>query len=74
MEKRAEALLRSVEYKPFYNEEYKKNLIDVFSTKEEYLQSAIDAMNELYGSTMGFIVKGLGVDIDHLKAIYLTKN
>ena len=72
MEKRAEALLRSVEYKPFYNEEYKKNLTDVFSTKVEYMQSAIDAMNELYGSTMGFIVNGLGVDIDRLKELYLT--
>lgn len=73
MEKRAEALLRSVEYKPFYNEEYKKNLIDVFSTKVEYIQSAINAMNELYGSTIGFITKGLGVNIDRLKDLYLDE-
>ena len=73
MEKRAEALLRSVEYKPFYNEEYKKNLTDVFSTKVEYIQSAIDAMNELYGSTIGFITNGLGVDINKLKEIYLSE-
>ncbi len=73
MEKRAEALLRSVEYKPYYNEEYKKNLLDVFSTKVEYMQSAIDAMNELYGSTIRFITKGLGVDIERLKNIYLSK-
>lgn len=73
MEKRAEALLRSVEYKPFYNEEYKKNLIDVFSVKVEYMQSAIDAINELYGSTMAFIIKGLGVDINKLKEIYLSE-
>ena len=73
MEKRAEALLRSVEYKPFYNEEYKKNLTDVFSTKVEYIQSAIDAMNELYGSTIGFITKGLGVNIDRLKDLYLDE-
>ena len=73
MEKRAEALLRSVEYKPFYNEEYKKNLTDVFSTKVEYMQSAIDAMNKLYGSTIGFITNGLGVDINRLKKLYLSE-
>ncbi len=73
MEKRAEALLRSVEYKPFYNEEYKKNLLDVFSTKVDYLKSAIEAMNELYGSTIGFIVQGLGVDINRLKELYLDE-
>ena len=71
MEKRAEALLRSVEYRPFYNEEYKKNLIDVFSTKVEYMQSAIDAMNELYGGTMNFIKRGLEINTDELKRIYL---
>ncbi len=71
MEKRAEALLRSVEYRPFYNEEYKKNLTDVFSTKVEYMQAAISQMNKLYGSTLNFIEKGLGVNIEALKAIYL---
>lgn len=71
MESRAEALLRSVEYRPFYNEEYKKNLIDVFSTKVEYMNSAIEAMNKLYGNTVNFIKQCLEVDIDALKAIYL---
>ena len=71
MESRAEALLRSVEYRPFYNEEYKKNLVDVFSTKVEYMQSAIDAMNKLYGNTVNFIKQCLGVDINLLKALYL---
>ena len=71
MEKRAEALLRSVEYRPFYNEEYKKDLIDVFSTKVEYMESAINEMNKLYGSTLNFIKKALGVNVEALKAIYL---
>ena len=71
MESRAEALLRSVEYRPFYNEEYKKNLVDVFSTKVEYMQSAIEAMNKLYGNTVNFIKQCLGVDINLLKALYL---
>jgi hypothetical protein len=39
----------------------------------EYIQSAIDAMNELYGSTIGFITKGLGVNIDRLKDLYLDE-
>ena len=71
MEKRAEALLRSVEYRPFYNEEYKQNLLDVFSTKREYLQSSIDAMKENYGSTIGFIEQALDVDVSSLRALYL---
>ena len=71
MEKRAEALLRSVEYRPFYNEEYKQNLLDVFSTKVEYMQSAIDAINSLYGGTINFIKEALGVDIEKLKSIFL---
>ena len=40
MEKRAEMMLRRVEYLPFYNEEYKQSLIDVFSTRVEYMNSA----------------------------------
>lgn len=71
MEKRAEALLRQVEYRPFYNEEYKKDLFDVFSTKKEYIYSSINAMNELYGGTINFVKNALGVDIDRLKELYL---
>ena len=73
MEKRAEALLRSVEYRPFYNEEYKKNLLDVFSTKKEYLNSSINAMNEFYGGTINFIQKELNVDVALLKERFLIK-
>ena len=71
MEARAEHLLKQVEYRPFYNEEYKKDLLDVFSTKKEYLQSAINAMNEHYGSPIKFMEEALGVDIDKLKQLYL---
>ncbi|MBO4855759.1 MAG: tyrosine-protein phosphatase [Bacilli bacterium] len=73
MEKRAEALLRSVEYRPFYNEEYKKNLVDVFSTKVEYMKSAVDAMNEFYGGTKNFIEHELGVNIATLRERFLEK-
>ena len=71
MTKRAEALLRQVEYKPFYNEQYKKDLIDVFSTKKEYLASAKEAMEMLYGGTIAFIQNALEVDIDRLKDMFL---
>ena len=71
MEKRAEHLLRKVEHLPFYNEQYKKDLLDVFSTKVEYMQSAIDMMDQYYGGTINFIKQALGVDIDKLKKLYL---
>ena len=68
---RAEKLLQQVEYRPFYNEDYKKDLLDVFSTKVEYMESAVNAMNELYGGTLNFIEKALCVDIEKLKSIFL---
>lgn len=71
MAERAESLLRQVEYRPFYSEEYKRDLIDVFSTKEEYLKSAIKAMDDYYGGTLEFIKNELDVDIDKLKQLYL---
>lgn len=71
MEKRAEMMLRRVEYLPFYNEEYKQSLIDVFSTRVEYMNSAIKAMKEHYGGTLNYIKEALGVDIDKLKSLYL---
>ena len=71
MEVRAESLLRSVEDKKFFNEEYKQSLFDVFSAKKEYIDSVINKMNELYGGTMNFIQNILKVDIDKLREIYL---
>lgn len=71
MASRAEALLRSVEYKSFYNEEYKQSLIDVFSTKVEYMEAALNAMEDNYGGVLNFIKDGLGVDIERLKELYL---
>ena len=71
MAKRAEALLNSVKYKPFYNEEYKKDLLDVFSVKMEYINAAIETMNQKYGGAISFIRDILGVDTDKLKELYL---
>ena len=71
MESRVDTLLKYVEDKPFYNEQYRQSLFDVFAAKEEYLQSVIKKMNELYGGTMDFIQNVLEVDIDKLREIYL---
>ena len=71
MEKRVVRLIESVEDKSFYNEEYHKALLDVFSAKKEYMDSVIKKMNELYGGTMEFIQNVLKVDIDKLRDIYL---
>ena len=71
MEKRVDALLNSVKYKPFYNEQYHKDLLDVFSAKIEYLEESIKLMDELYGGTMNFIKDILHVDIERLKQLYL---
>ncbi len=71
MAKRAEALLNSVKYKPFYNEQYKKDLLDVFSVKMEYINASIETMNQKYGGPISFIRDILGVDTDKLKELYL---
>ena len=71
MEKRVDTLLNSVLYKPFYNEQYHQDLLDVFSAKIEYLNESIRLMDELYGGTMNFIINILHVDVDRLKRLYL---
>lgn len=71
MEEKIKHLLPMVENKEYYDEEYRKSLIDVFSAKEEYLNSAISKANEHYGSIMNFLTKELEVDIDKLRELYL---
>ena len=71
MKSKIDHLTKMVEDKPFYNETYQQSLIDVFSTKEDYLNIAIKAMNEKYGGTLNFIKNVLEVDIDKLKELYL---
>lgn len=73
MEMRVDILLKSVEDKPFFNEEYRQSLFDVFSAKKEYLDSVINKMDELYGGTINFIKDFLEVDIDKLRDKYLEK-
>ena len=56
---------------PFYNEQYEKSLIDVFSAKEEYLDHAINEVEKKYGSMENYITKALCVDVEKLRALYL---
>ena len=71
MEKRADKLLKSVKNKPFFDEDYHQSLIDVFSAKLEYLQMAIDVIDEKYGGVEKYVQDILKVDIDKLRKIYL---
>ena len=71
MDEKIDRLIKQVENKPFYNEEYKKSLIDVFHAKIEYLNAAIEEMNRIAGSPIDYIKNILNVDIDRLRKIYL---
>ncbi len=71
MKDRVEKILSDIQYKPYYNEEYKQKLLDVFAAKIEYLEAAIDEMNQRYGGVLNFIKNILNVDIDRLRALYL---
>jgi len=39
--------------------------------KREYLQTAIDEINENYGSVENYLTNALGVDLDKMKSLYL---
>ena len=71
MEKRTEALLRSVEYKPFYNEEYKQSLLDVFSAKLDYLNETINEINKQYSNIDNFLVNVLDINLEKMRELYL---
>ena len=71
MEKRRDRLIESVKNRPFYNEQYKKDLIEVFSAKIEYLEGAINLINSKYGGVISYLENVLKVDINKLRKIYL---
>ena len=71
MKEKIASLTKRVENKPFFNERFRQDLIDVFSAKEEYLDESIRLMNERYGGTMNYIQKAVGVDVERLKELYL---
>ena len=71
MKDRVEKILGDIKYKKYYNEEYHQKLLDVFAAKEEYLEAAINEMNNRYGGVLNFIKNVLNVDIDRLRKLYL---
>ena len=71
MEKRVKKILSDIQYKSFYNEEYHQKLLDVFAAKIEYLQGALEEMENNYGGIMNYIKDVLEVDIDRFRELYL---
>ena len=57
--------------KSFYNNRYEKDLIDVFSAKEEYLDHALTELKKKYGSIENYLINELHVDINKLRTLYL---
>lgn len=71
MEKRRGILIESVKGKPFFNEQYKKDLLEVFSAKIEYLENAINTINSKYGGVISYLENVLHVDIKKFREMYL---
>ena len=57
--------------KPYWSESYQKSLEDVFSAKEEYLDSALNEIAKKYSSLENYIANVLKVDINLLRDLYL---
>lgn len=71
MKIKIETLKHDLKDKPFYNEKYEKDLVDVFSTNLEYLNHALTAVRDVYGSIEKYLLNELHVDIKALRALYL---
>ena len=71
MEKRRDRLIESVKDRPFYNEQYKNDLLEVFSAKIEYLEEAIEIINSKYRGVISYLENILKVDIKKLRKMYL---
>ena len=71
MDIRVKNLIESLHTEPFYNETYEKALKEVFYAKAEYLDHALEVVNEKYGSIENYLVNELKVDIEKLRALYL---
>ena len=71
MEKRVEKILEELKDKEYFNDFYRQSLIDVFAAKLEYIEGAIQVMNEEYGGPLNYIKTVLNVDIDKFREMYL---
>ena len=57
--------------KPFYDKEYERALEEVFAADLEYLNTAINTINEQCGSVMNYLTNVLKVDVEKLRKYYL---
>ena len=71
MDKRKHTLIEGVKNRPFFNEQYKKDLLEVFSAKLEYLNAAIEVIDTKYGGVPSYLENVLNVDIKKLRDMYL---
>ena len=71
MEAKLDRLIFGVKSKSFYNQDYHKSLVDVFSAKLEYLYAAIEELDNNYGGPINYIQNVLGLDIDAFRKKYL---
>ena len=71
MKERVEKLIKYVENKPFFSEQYRQSMYDVFQAKKEYIQEVIDIVNNKYGGFDKYFKEVLELDVDKLKDIYL---
>ena len=71
MEKRRDRLIESVKNRPFYNEQYKKDLLEVFSAKIEYLEKAIETINSKYSGPIPYLENVLKVDVNKFREMFL---
>lgn len=73
MELKIKELKKLLGEEDYFDEQYERSMRDVFTAKEEYLDSALDAIKEKYDTVENYIRVALGVDIDKLRDIYLEK-
>ena len=71
MKEKIEKLLGEIKDKKYYNPTYHQSFVDVFSADLDYLETAIEVMNERYGGPLNYIKNVLNVDIDKFRKMYL---
>lgn len=71
MELKIKELKKLLGEEDYFDEQYERSLRDVFTAKEEYLDAALDAIKEKYGSVLNYLKEALDVDVDEFRSIYL---
>ena len=71
MQEKKKQLKDQLRNKAYFTPGYEKALEEVFSAREEYLDSALNYIKEKYGSVEKFLTDVLDVDFDLLRSIYL---